>query len=114
MTIDLTDIIVALIGLLTVFISVKVVPWLKAKIGSDRFNQLTAAAAMAVQAAEKLGESEDGRLLLDVIGGKLQYALDQTNEAMLRLGVSFSSGTVRAAIEAEVYKLASGEANGGT
>lgn len=98
MTFDITQIVVALIGLLAAVITTVAIPWIRTKLGAQRWEQLQSIALVAVQAAEQLYKAGQGE-------AKLKYALERTREAMRKMGVSYDEGTIRAAIEAAVLEL---------
>lgn len=52
--IDLTPILKAVLVLLAVAITFYVLPWLKAKLGKEKFNELKSWAEIAVKAAEQI------------------------------------------------------------
>lgn len=95
MTIDATQIILAVIALLGAIVTGVVVPWLKTKIGTEQQAQLETWVKIAVEAAEQLykgsGRGEE----------KLEYAVNWLSKR----GAAFDEDTVRAAIEAAVLGL---------
>lgn len=93
---DLTQIVIALIGLLASCLTVFVLPWLRARTGAERWAQLERVAAVAVMAAEQLGGSGEE---------KLGYAMRQAEGALGAAGLSFDGELVRAQIEAAVLDL---------
>jgi len=99
MNIDITEIIVAMIGVLAAIITGYVIPWLKAKTGEKRWEQLQTFAWVAVNAAEQLGMT--GQLS----GKKLEYAMTTVEEMLAKAGLTFNKETIRAAIEAAVREL---------
>ena len=96
--IDLTQIIVAVIGLLAAVVTAVAIPWIKTKIGAQRWAQLEAIACMAVQAAQQMGAT-------DVVTDKLAYATAQTKASLAKAGITYDDGIIRAAIEAAVLQL---------
>ena len=105
MTIDLTPIIVAGIGLLGTIITVYLIPLLKSKIGTQRWAQLEQIARVAVNAAEQLGVTSITEDKLKAAKEKLDYATSQMELALKQHGLVFDEATIRAAIEAEVLRL---------
>lgn len=67
MTIDLTPIIQALIGLLATIVTVKVIPWIKAKTTNEQQAMLRAAVKTAVFAAEQLYGAGNGENKLEYV-----------------------------------------------
>lgn len=94
--IDVTQIIVALIGLLAAVLTAVAIPWLRAKVGERRWVQLETIARVAVQAAEQIFSGGPS---------KLDYAMDRAREALAAMGIKFDDATVRAAIESAVLGL---------
>jgi hypothetical protein len=95
MTFDMTQIVLALIGILASIITAVVIPWLRAKLGDAQWGQLIKIAGVAVHAAEMLYGADAGQ-------EKLSYALDQVNQSLRKQGLSFDENSVRAAVEAAV------------
>ena len=73
MTIDLTPIIQALIGLLATIITVKVIPWIKAKTTNEQQAIIRAAVVTLVFAAEQIYGAGNGE-------EKLDFLIQQLNE----------------------------------
>lgn len=67
MTIDLTPIIQALIGLLATIITVKVIPWIKAKTTNEQQAIIRAAVVTLVFAAEQIYGAGNGEEKLDFV-----------------------------------------------
>ncbi len=109
--IDVTQITVALIGLAAAILTAGVIPWIKTKIGAQRYAQLQQIAAVAVKAAEQLIRSvtipidsqgaEIGIKDKDTVNkARLAYALTTAQTALAKQGITFDENTIRAAIEA--------------
>lgn len=73
MSIDLTPIIQALIGLLATIITVKVIPWIKAKTTNEQRAIIRAAVVTLVFAAEQIYGAGNGE-------EKLDFVIQQLNE----------------------------------
>jgi len=101
MTIDLTEIIVALIGVLTTILTIVVIPWIRTKIGEKRWDQLVQFAFVAVHAAEQMANAG----LLDAGMSKLEYAITQVKETLAKHGITYNDAIIRAVIEAAVLDL---------
>lgn len=86
--IDLTPIFQAILALLAALITYKLVPWIKARTTDQQQRNLSAAANIAVYAAEQIFGHGHGR-------EKLNYALD----ALKRAGYDVNTELVREAIE---------------
>lgn len=93
--IDLTQIIVALIGVLGTIVTYFLIPYLKTKIDSERWEQLQKITFVAVSAAEQLGLSK-------VIEDKYQYAKVQIEQELQKLNIKINEAQIKAAIEAAV------------
>jgi len=96
MGIDITQVIIALIGVLATVLTGYTIPWLKLKAGEERWDQLVEFAGVAVMAAEKLKVNEKG-------SDKLKYATNQVIAMLEAHNISYDIDTIRAAIESAVY-----------
>lgn len=99
MTIDITEVVVALIGLLSTIITVFIVPYLQQKLGNEKYNRLIETARIATKAAEQLykvkyPDGGAGEL-------KLEFALSYMREK----GYDINSNDVLNAIEAAVNEI---------
>lgn len=86
--IDLTPIFQAILALLAALITYKLIPWIKARTTNQQQMNLSAAARIAVYAAEQIFGSGHGQ-------EKLNYALD----ALKRAGYDVNTELVRESIE---------------
>lgn len=94
MTIDLTQIILAVITLIGGLIARYLIPWIKSKLDADQYNTFISLVRVGVYAAQQLYPKEKGK-------DKFEYVCE-----ILKLnGYDVDSPTVRATIEAEVKKL---------
>ena len=95
MTIDLTDVLRAIITLLVSIITVFVIPILKEKWGENKLQEISKWVAIAVQAAEQIfdgpGRGEQ----------KKQYVIDFLNSK----GFSIDTDEINNLIESAVYNL---------
>ncbi len=91
--IDLTQIIVAVIGVLATIITTKLIPYLKAKTGAENWDILLFWSATFVKGAEvifdKSGAGKD----------KLNYVTFQIKKKCDELGLKFDGDDIRNAIE---------------
>lgn len=94
MTIDLTQIILAVITLIGGIIARYLIPWIKGKLNDQKTEALNSVIRIAVFAAEQLYKSEQGQQ-------KKQYVLD----LLKANGYDINSSLVDAAIEAQVKEL---------
>lgn len=95
MNTDLSPIINAFIALLAAVITVYILPWIKAKIGNEKFTALKAWVAVAVSAAEKLFNYSSA-------GAEKKAYVKKFIES---LGLKIDSESLDNIIESEVYKL---------
>lgn len=86
--IDLTKILVAVLDLLALIITYKVIPLLKAHFDAQQLRNIRAAAEVAVYAAEKLAET-------GAITNKLNYAMEWMREH----GYEADRGQIEAAVK---------------
>lgn len=98
MNIDLTEIIVALIGVLATVITGFLIPYLKSKTGKSDWDRLIDIVCIVVNGAEQLG-------LKDKAFDKLSYATEQVKIALKKYHLAFDDATIRATIEAFVLEL---------
>ena len=95
MQIDLTEIIVALIGVLATVVAGYVIPLLRTKVGNEKWAQLLKIADVAVNAAEQLG-------IAGTIENKMEYAFAQVKLALAKQHLVYDDDTIKAAIESIV------------
>ena len=94
MTIDLTQILQAVIALIAALITYKLIPWIKARTTEAQQRNLEAAARIVAYAAEQIYGAGQG-------AEKLEYAL----AAMRKAGFDLDKEIVREAIESAVYGI---------
>lgn len=94
MTIDLTQIILAIITLIGGLVARYVIPWLKGKLTDHQYDALTCLVRVGVFAAEQIFSSEQWK-------EKKQYVVDLLKEN----GYEVDSTAVDALIEATVREL---------
>lgn len=94
MNIDYTELIQALIALVSVIITTFLIPLLKKKLSVEKLEELKKWVGIAVNAAEQLYGSKTG-----------QQKKDYVISFLLSKGITFDANEVEALIEAEVYKL---------
>ena len=90
MNIDLTQIVVALIGLLSAFITYRLIPWIKANTDAKQQALIKAAVQTAVFAAEQIYGAGEGEK-------KFEYVVNWLKEQGYDVG--------KTDIEAAVYEL---------
>lgn len=94
MKIDYTELIQAVIALLSAIITGFIIPYIKKKITKERLEELKSWVEIAVRAAEKLYGSKTG-----------QQKKDYVVAFLLSKGIVFDVEEVNTMIESEVYKL---------
>ncbi|MEA4921604.1 MAG: phage holin, LLH family [Clostridiaceae bacterium] len=92
---DYTQIITAVITLLSAIITTFIVPWIKSKTSTEQLTQIMKWVAVAVDAAEQI-YAGSGRGI-----EKKQYVLD----FLAKMGVTVDDEALDALIEAEVYRI---------
>lgn len=95
--IDVTQIVVALIGLIGVVITAVVVPLIKQKITSGQWNTLQMWTSAAVQAAEVLFQGSG------LGADKREYVMSYIKDMCEKYHIKFDEKTVRIALE-EAWK----------
>ena len=91
---DYTNIIGAVITLLTVLLTTFIIPWIKQKYDSEKLKKWQAYVDIAVEAAEQLYDVNDG-------AAKKAYVI----EYLSKKGIKFDSETVDKMIESSVIIL---------
>lgn len=93
MNIDITQIIVAVIGLISLIITSVIVPWIKSKTSSSQWQTIESWVSTAVEAAEVIyqgaGRGEEKR----------EYVLKMVQELCNKNGIKFDTDIVRMALE---------------
>lgn len=92
MNIDVTEIVVALIGLMSLVITSVIVPLIKSKLTSTQWQMVKTYALAGVQAAEILIGSGQGE-------EKLRWASEYITKQCLEHGIKIDADTVRVAVE---------------
>lgn len=96
MTIDLTQIIVAIIGLCGVLITSFLIPWLKSKTTAEQQDIIEIAAKTAVYAAQQLFSDNDE---------KKQYALEYMEDILNKYNIAVDSNVISTSIEAALKEV---------
>ena len=94
MKVDLTPVFQAIIALLAAILTYKVIPYFKSKMSKQQFDNLVAAANVAVFAAEQIFAHGDNEK-------KLDYAIQYLSNA----GFKLDKDVLRTAVEKAVYDL---------
>ncbi len=90
-TIDVTDIVTALLGLLASIVTAYLAPWLKAKLGAARYENALSVTNTLVNAAEQIFKG----------AGRGQEKLDYVKKELNKRGITYDE----AKLEAAVFKL---------
>jgi len=93
--IDITQLAVGVISLIFLLISAYLIPFLKNKINTERWNMLQEIAYIAVHAAEQLG-------FTGIITDKYKYAYDFVKIEAEKRNIVWDESVIKAAIEAAV------------
>ena len=92
---DITPIVIALVSMVFAIIGIFLIPFVKSKVGEEKFNEISKWVQIAVNAAEQIyNESGMGEV-------KKEYVL----EFLKKRGITMDIDSVDALIESEVYKL---------
>lgn len=90
-TIDVTDIVTALLGLLASIMTAYLAPWLKAKLGAARYENALSVTNTLVNAAEQIFKG----------AGRGQEKLEYVRSELQKRGITYD----QAKLEAAVFKL---------
>lgn len=92
---DITPIVIAFVSMVFAIIGIFLVPFVKSKVGEEKFKDISKWVQIAVNAAEQIyNESGMGEV-------KKEYVL----EFLKKRGITMDIDSVDALIESEVYKL---------
>lgn len=92
---NVTEFVIALIGVLSSVIALYVIPYIKAGVNAEKWNQLQKIVFVAVSAAEQLGITE-------IIKNKFDYAQEQIKKELAKIKIGFDDDSIKVAIEAAV------------
>lgn len=102
MNIDITEIIIALIGVfLTIITSVVVpviVPWLKTKLSTNQIGIVQQLATIAVYAAQQIYNSDEAQQ-------KKEYAIAYVKESLAKYNMTFSEYEISTYIEGALKNI---------
>lgn len=94
----ITKLVEAIVTVVIVLISAYVIPWLKGKIGEDKYNQIILFAETCVRSAEKIYTVEEYEK-------KKAYVVKMVCEKIAELGIDIGSEEVNAIIEGAVQAI---------
>ena len=95
---NITQILLGVIILISGVVSLFVVPYLKTHLTAEQISILAGIAQTVVYAAEKIFGAKMGK-------DKLEYAMNLAKKLLEQKGLTFDEDVVRAAIEAQVQQL---------
>ena len=98
MNIDLTQIIVAIIGLCGSLITAFVIPWIKSKIDTNQQVLLLSFAKTAVYAAQQIYDASDG-------DKKKAYALEQVKDCLNKRKIRIDDTEISEVIESALKEI---------
>lgn len=93
--IDLTELVLALIGICSALVTCFAIPYLKTVITTARLEQFHKIVFVAISAAEQLG-------VTNIIKDKFNYAEDLIEKELKKVSLKFDKNQIKAAIEAAV------------
>ena len=93
-SIDYTELLQAVITLISVIITTFLIPYIKKNLSNERLEELKKWVSVAVKAAEQLYGSKTGKQKKEFV---LSFLMDK--------GIIFDAAEVATLLEAEVYKL---------
>lgn len=92
---DITPIVIAFVSMVFAIIGIFLIPFVKSKVGDEKFKDISKWVQIAVNAAEQIyNESGMGEV-------KKEYVL----EFLKKRGITMDIDSIDALIESEVYKL---------
>lgn len=92
---DITPIVIAFVSMIFAIIGIFLIPFVKSKVGEEKFKDISKWVRIAVNAAEQIyNESGMGEV-------KKEYVL----EFLKKRGITMDIDSIDALIESEVYKL---------
>ena len=91
--IDITEIVVAVLGLLGLIVTTVLVPWIKSKMTNEQWQTITSYAVAGVQAAE---------IIFNVQGqgeAKFEWVADYIEQRCAEHGIKIDADTIKVVIE---------------
>ena len=98
MSIDITQIVIAFIGVLFAIITAVLIPWVKSRTTTNQQNIIAALARTAVYAAQQLYSPDEWK-------AKKIYAVEFITEQLKRYGITLDADAVSAAVEAALKEI---------
>ena len=94
----ITKLVEAIVTVVIVLISAYVIPWLKGKIGEDKYNQIVAFAETCVRSAEKIYTPEE-------YAQKKRYVVEMVQKKAEEVGITITTEEINAIIEGAVQAI---------
>ena len=94
----ITKLVESIVTVVIILISAYVIPWLKNKIGDDKYATIVEFAEIVVRSAEKIYTPEEWEQ-------KKQYAVMMVKEKASQLGLNISAEEINAIIEGAVQAV---------
>ena len=94
----ITKLVEAIVTVVIVLISAYVVPWLKGKIGEDKYDQIVAFAETCVRSAEKIYPVEQYMQ-------KKEYVVEMVSKKAAEVGITITAEEINAIIEGAVQAV---------
>lgn len=102
MEIDITKIVISLIGVLSAIITTFFIPWLNTKLKDEKVKTAIKIADQVVKAAQELQITGE----LEKLGlSKAEYAWDEAKKALAKKGIKISDEELTSYIKAAVTEL---------
>lgn len=98
MTVNITEIIVALIGVLGTVITAFVIPWIRSKTDANQQKILSTAARTAVYAAQQIFNSAEA-------DEKKEYAIKYITDVLAHYNMAITINEISVAIEAALKEI---------
>ena len=94
----ITKLVEAIVTVVIVLISAYVIPWLKGKIGEDKYNQIVAFAETCVRSAEKIFPSAQSMQ-------KKEYVVEMVQKKAEEIGITITQDEINAIVEGCVHAI---------
>ena len=94
----ITKLVEAIVTVVIVLISAYIVPWLKGKIGEDKYATIIEFAEIVVRSAEKLYTPEEWEK-------KKKYAVEMVQKKAEEIGITITANEINAIIEGAVQAV---------
>lgn len=102
MTIDITEIIIWIIGVLIGLVTTYLIPWIKTKLKNEKIKVVVQIADQVVKAAHELNITGE---LAEMGLTKVEYAWNEATKALAAKGITIDEEELKAYIKAAVTEL---------